>query len=294
MAKILITGSKGQVGTCLCERLNGQATILAVDRSELDITERNSVLAIVDSFNPDIIINAAAYTAVDKAEIEQEIAEKINRDGPRNLAEAAELRNVPLLHISTDYVFDGKTADIYTEESQVNPQSVYGRTKLAGELASFEKCSKVIILRTAWVFSEHGNNFVKTMLRLASQNETLKVVGDQCGGPTYAGDIADALIKISNLIVNKQHVEYGIYNFTGKPYVSWYEFAQAIIEDGFSEGILSKKPIIQKIKTTEYPTLAVRPLNSRLELNKIYRNFEIEPSNWNKSLKYVIRKIKQL
>lgn len=287
MAKFLITGAKGQVGHCLTEQLMGKAEILAVDRDELDITDQSAVKKMVEFFKPDVIINAAAHTAVDRAETEVELSEMINVNGPRYLAEAANEIGAVILHISTDYVFDGTGTSEYNEEDKPNPQGVYGRTKLAGEFAVQAANSKHIILRTAWVFGEHGHNFVKTMLRLAKERESLGIVGDQFGGPTYAGDIAKALIEIANQILAGKENAFGIYHFTGKPYVSWYEFAKAIFAEAEMQKIIERQPLVNCIATSDYPTPAKRPTNSRLNLGKIDRTFGIQPSDWRTALKNI-------
>ena len=201
MAKFLITGARGQVGYCLTQQLQGKHDILAVDRDELDITDQSAVQQAVEKFHPDVIINAAAHTAVDRAETEIELSESINVKGPQYLAEAANSVGAVILHISTDYVFDGQRSGKYKESDTTDPQGVYGRTKLEGERAVAAANDKFIVLRTAWVFGEHGNNFVKTMLRLAKTRDTLGVVADQIGGPTYAGDIARVLMaKLLNTV----------------------------------------------------------------------------------------------
>ena len=287
MAKFLITGAKGQVGHCLTEQLTGKAEILAVDRDELDITDQSAVKKIVETFKPDVIINAAAHTAVDRAESEVELSEAINVKGPQYLAEAANKIGAVILHISTDYVFEGTGTGEYKEEDQTNPQGVYGRTKLAGEIAAQQVNPRSIILRTAWVFGEHGHNFVKTMLRLAKDRDSLGIVGDQFGGPTYAGDIAKTLIEIANQILAGKENAFGVYHFTGKPYVSWYEFAKAIFVEAESQNILKKSPLVNRIATSDYPTPAKRPANSRLDLTKIKQTFGIEPSDWQKALKNI-------
>ena len=202
MVKILITGANGQVGSCLVSQLkDSKYDVLALDKSGLDISNREAVFAVVEQFLPTIIINAAAYTAVDKAESESSIAHDINAQGPLYLAEAAAKIGAILLHISTDYVFNGLGENAYREDDKTDPQSIYGRTKLEGELAVLSANPQSIILRTAWVFGEIGNNFVKTMLRLAKNRDSLGIVGDQVGGPTYAGDIATALIQIAQSVV---------------------------------------------------------------------------------------------
>ena len=287
MAKFLITGSKGQVGYCLVKQLTGKADILAVDRDELDITDKDQVYQTVQEFQPDIIINAAAHTAVDKAESEIELSEAINVYGPQYLAEAANKIGATILHISTDYVFNGEGSQAYKETDETGPQGVYGKTKLAGEIAVQQANPRSVILRTAWVFGEHGHNFVKTMLRLGKERDTLGIVGDQFGGPTYAGDIAAALIKIANEILKGRNDAFGIYHFTGQPYVSWFEFAQAIFTQAESKKLLEKRPHLNSIATTDYPTPAKRPANSRLDLTKIKRTFAIEPSDWQKALENI-------
>ncbi|VTU07125.1 dTDP-4-dehydrorhamnose reductase [Actinobacillus indolicus] len=284
MAKFLITGAKGQVGYCLTEQLTGKGDILAVDRDELDITDRDAVFSAVKTFKPDVIINAAAHTAVDRAESEVELSEAINVKGSQYLAEAASEIDAVILHISTDYVFEGTGTGEYKEGDQTNPQGVYGRTKLEGEIVVQQANSRSIILRTAWVFGEHGHNFVKTMLRLAKDRDSLGIVGDQFGGPTYAGDIAKALIEIANQILAGKENAFGVYHFTGKPYVSWYEFAKAIFAEAELQNILEKSPLVNSIATSDYPTPAKRPANSRLDLTKIKQVFNIEASDWRNAL----------
>lgn len=287
MAKFLITGANGQVGYCLTQQLQGKHEILAVDRDELDITNQSAVKQAVENFCPDVIINAAAHTAVDRAETEVELSEAINVKGPQYLAEAANSVGAAILHISTDYVFDGQRSGKYKESDTTDPQGVYGRTKLEGERAVAAANDKFIVLRTAWVFGEHGNNFVKTMLRLAKTRDTLGVVADQVGGPTYAGDIARALIQIAKKIINGETVEYGIYHFTGEPYVSWCDFSKAIFAEAISQNVLEKAPLVNAITTADYPTPAKRPANSCLDLTKIQQVFGIQPSDWQTALKNI-------
>ncbi|MFU2059728.1 dTDP-4-dehydrorhamnose reductase [Avibacterium volantium] len=289
MPRILVTGSSGQVGQCLVERLKNKVDLLALDRDQLDITDIKAVNHTIKQFRPDVVINAAAYTAVDKAESDQETAKLINVDGVKNLAIACEEISAALLHISTDYVFDGNKnlANLYTEEDLVNPQSVYGETKLQGEIVAQKHCQKTIILRTAWVFCEYGNNFVKTMLRLAKTHNELGIVSDQFGSPTYAGDIANALIKIADTIIAEKSISYGIYHFSGYPYVNWFEFAQAIFNNANQRGLLDIMPNLKAIDTLSYPTAAKRPANSKLSHTKIRNAFNISPSNWQDALKNI-------
>ncbi len=287
MAKFLITGAKGQVGYCLTQQLQGKHEILSVDRDELDITDQSAVKNAVENFRPDVIINAAAHTAVDRAETEVELSEAINVKGPQYLAEAAKDVGATILHISTDYVFDGQREGKYKETDATDPQGVYGKTKLEGEQAVSKANDKFIVLRTAWVFGEHGNNFVKTMLRLAKTRNTLGVVADQIGGPTYAGDIAASLIHIAEKAIAGESVQYGIYHFTGEPYVSWCDFAKAIFDEAVSQNVLEKAPFVNAITTADYPTPAKRPANSCLDLTKIQQVFGIQPSDWKKALKNI-------
>lgn len=285
--RVLITGCNGQVGHCLTERLKNKADILELDHEGLDITDKQAVIKIVSDFRPDYIINAAAHTAVDRAEEEVELSNAINRDGPQYLAEAAQKADAVILHISTDYVFDGEGEKPYLETDLTAPQGVYGKSKLAGELAVTQSCPKHLILRTAWVFGEHGNNFVKTMLRLAQTRDELSIVGDQFGGPTYAGDIADALIAMIEFIEQGQQPKWGTYHFSGMPYASWYDFAAKIFDLAESKGVLNKQPKLSSIPTSAYPTPAKRPANSRLDCRNIENQFGIMPSDWNAALENI-------
>jgi len=284
----MITGYNGQVGDCLVKRAEvGGWSIMAVDRHELDITDETAVTQAVEAFKPDVIINSAAHTAVDKAESEVEASYAINRDGARYLAEAAAANGAAMLHISTDYVFAGDKNGLYLETDPVDPQGVYGASKLAGEQAVAAACPRHIILRTAWVFGEHGNNFVKTMLRVGGQRDSLGVVADQLGGPTYAGDIAAALLTIAEQSLNGAELPWGVYHFAGEPHVSWFEFAQAIFAAAGKHGVLDKLPVVNAIKTTDYPTPAKRPANSRLDCSKIRAAFGIAPSDWRQALENI-------
>lgn len=288
--RVLITGKNGQVGHSLVEQFLKMpgVTVLALDRSQLDITNNKQVNAIVHEFHPTVIINAAAYTAVDKAETESELAKSVNYNGAKNLAEAACEVGAVIIHISTDYVFSGNKSGLYSEADKVNPQGVYGQTKLEGEQAVALACPAHIILRTAWVFSEHGNNFVKTMLRLAKTRENLGVVADQFGGPTYAGDIAKAIITITKAISNG-NTAYGIYHYSGTPHVSWQQFAVEIFKVAQEQSVINSLIIVNAINTENYPTPAKRPANSTLDCSKITNVFSIKPSNWRVALKNIQR-----
>ena len=282
--KVLITGGHGQVGYCLTEQLKNKADILSVDRDVLDITDEVAVNKIVNDFLPDIIINAAAHTAVDKAEEEKELSYKINHEGPLFLAKAAQKVGAAILHISTDYVFAGDKIGSYKETDVTDPQGVYGASKRSGEVAVSQACKRHIILRTAWVFGEHGHNFVKTMVRLSCDRDKLSIVSDQYGGPTFAGDIAATLIKIAEQIEMKKDVNWGTYHFSGLPHVSWYEFAEVIFHEAESQGVIDKAPKLKAITTAEYPTPAKRPANSKLNCSKIESEFGIKSSDWKRAL----------
>lgn len=288
LMKVLITGKNGQVGNCLVSRLSRMTEInfLALGREELDITDAEQVSKIVNEYKPSIIINAAAYTAVDKAESEIELADAINNLGPKNLAKAATQVSAAIIHISTDYVFAGDKDGLYTEADEVNPQGVYGQTKLAGEQRVAQECDAHIILRTAWVFSEFGNNFVKTMLRLAQTRDTLGVVGDQFGGPTYADDIAKTIVNIAQQL-QQGSTRFGVYNYSGYPHVSWQEFAIEIFDKAMSQKLIEVPISVRSISTSEYPTPAKRPANSKLDCSKITACFSIKPSDWKAALKNI-------
>lgn len=279
--RVLVTGSFGQVGHCLTEQLKAVTSeVKAIDRTVLDITDRNEVFRLVQEFKPTVIINAAAYTAVDKAEEEVDLSYAINRNGPKYLAEAAQSIGAAILHISTDYVFAGNKQGLYQEDDVTDPQSVYGASKLAGEQEVINSCEKHIILRTAWVFGEFGNNFVKTMIRLGKERDSLGIVGDQFGGPTYAGDIAAALINFAQKITEDASFEFGIYHFSGLPHVSWYEFAETIFSKAVKQGVIESAPKLVPLTTPEYPTPAQRPENSKLDTDKVCNVLGIEPSDW--------------
>ncbi|AUY25713.1 dTDP-4-dehydrorhamnose reductase [Mixta calida] len=251
--RILLTGAYGQLGRCLLDRFPADWVMLACGSAELDITDRAAVERIVRRFRPQVIMNAAAYTAVDKAEIDRIRAMKINAIGPENLARAAREVGAQLIHISTDYVFDGSKPTPYIESDLPCPINFYGLSKWEGEKRVQAILPQAIIIRTSWVFSEYGNNFVKTMLRLAQTHETIRVVNDQRGCPTYAGDLAQAMIALA-----AEPEAAGIYHYCGDKAVSWYEFAQAIFS------LRGSAPRLVPISSREYITTAPRPGNSAL------------------------------
>ena len=285
LPRILITGGSGQVGCCLKAQLQGCAEFSAPDSAVLDISNRDSVWRAVEAFRPDYIINAAAYTAVDKAESDAERAFAVNRDGARHLAEAAEAAGAAMLHISTDYVFDGAGGAPYDEAAPTAPQNIYGASKLAGEQAVLAACRRAVVMRTSWVFGAHGQNFVKTMLRLGRERDSLGIVADQYGAPTAATDIAAALITVVRRHTPEQLAERaGIYHYCGSPYASWFEFAETIFAEAAAQGVLAKIPAVKPIATADYPTPAKRPADSRLDCGKIRAVFGIGPCDWHSAL----------
>jgi len=256
-----------------------------LSRSQLDISRADLVDSFFLTHQIDAVINAAAYTAVDKAESDHEKAHAVNHLGVLNLTNACIAHDAYLLHISTDFVFNGQAYTAYQPDHTRQPLGIYGKSKLHGEMAIEQSTlTDWAIIRTAWVYSSHGNNFVKTMLRLANTHDTLGIVGDQFGGPTYAGDIASALVAIAKAIHNGESDKFGIYHFSGLPHVSWSQFAQIIFEQAVDQGVLKKLPIVNAITTADYPTPATRPANSKLNTRLISETFAIDASDWKTAL----------
>ncbi|NDP26327.1 MAG: dTDP-4-dehydrorhamnose reductase [Flavobacterium sp.] len=284
MKKILVTGANGQLGSEIKvlapHYLNFDFIFTDIDDFPLDQTQE--IIANFNRLQPDIVINCAAYTAVDKAEQDQVVADAINHLAIATLASLCADSGAKLVHISTDYVFDGSSPVAYKEEDQPNPKSVYGVTKLAGERACLKNCPESIIIRTAWVYSEFGNNFVKTMLRLMTERETLNVVNDQIGSPTYAADLAQVILTI----LDSTKWEAGIYHYSNAGEISWFEFAQDIKE------IAHKTCEINGIPASNYPTPAERPAYSLLDKTKIKTVYGIEPIAYKVSLRVMMKKLK--
>jgi len=290
--RILVTGGQGQVGNALSDQGKKLGLdLIVLNRSELDITNIRNVDAVFSKLKPDLVINAAAYTAVDKAESDSAQAYAINELGPKLLANACKRLDIPLLHISTDYVFDGLSMAPYEESDLPNPQSVYGRSKLMGEIAVSNILSKHIILRTSWVFGMQGNNFVKTIVHLAKERDRLTVVADQFGGPTSAQAIARTLLKIAVEYENTGAVVWGTYHFCQKPYVSWHQFAEVIIERAIELGLVGHKIEVEPIPSSSFPTPVKRPTSSRLNTTKLESYFGIPNENWIEGLNQVLKNI---
>jgi dTDP-4-dehydrorhamnose reductase len=258
---ILVLGSSGQLARHLRDVLP-DATYCG--RESIDLAEPNAVARKIEALGPSAIVNAAGYTAVDQAESEAAVAWRVNAESVAAAAGAATKLDVPFLHVSTDYVFDGRKNGDYRPEDATNPQSVYGATKLGGELAARTLCKRSWILRVSWLFSEHGANFVKTMLRLAATRDELRVVADQRGRPTYAGDLAAVIAAIVRP-GDREPLPFGTYHAVGGPVVSWCGFADLVVEQAFRRGMLAKRVPVRPITTAEYPTPARRPANSALE-----------------------------
>lgn len=278
--RILLFGRNGQLARCFQEEA-GAHNVVALGSDEADLMTPGVGAAAVSEYQPDVVINAAAYTAVDRAEEERDAAMRLNKDAVAELAKAAKTVGAPIIHISTDYVFDGASDANYAEEAPTNPLNVYGASKLAGERAAIKENPGAVIVRTSWVFSEYGGNFVKTMLRLGGERDALSIVDDQVGGPTAARDIARALI----VIAEKRHRGAsgdGIYHFQGAPAVSWAAFAGKIFE------IAGANVNVTPIPTADYPTPAARPLHTVLDCARIERDFGIAQPDWRVALRQVI------
>jgi dTDP-4-dehydrorhamnose reductase len=292
--RLLITGARGQLGhdVVTMARIRGFDTV-ALGRDRLDITRAESAIRGIHEYLPDLLINCAAYTAVDRAEQEVALAFAANRDGPSHLATACSHAGIPLIHISTDYVFDGRKQGLYNETDPVGPINAYGRSKAAGETEVQNKSERHIILRSAWGFGTHGNNFVKTMLKLGQEQETIRVVDDQIGCPTFTGSLAGAIIRIAALYRRHGDVDWGIYHYGGQPPVSWHGFAKQIFSMARRTGLIMKVDRLEAISTCEYPMAAKRPANSVLDNRKIERTFDIDIESWYAGLQTVVAHYRQ-
>lgn len=278
--KLLIFGKSGQVG----RELALHPFTVSLGREDADLTDPAKCAAIIAQTGAGAVINAAAYTLVDKAETQEPLAKVINGDAPTAMAIAAAERNIPFVHISTDYVFDGGKVGEWLPGDKTNPLNAYGRTKLAGEHGIQNAGGVYGILRTSWVFSAHGANFVKSMLRLSQDRSALNIVDDQIGGPTNAKDIADACVEMAKSLINAPERS-GVYHYAGHPNVSWAEFAIEVFKQA------GRDVAVSKIPSTSYPTPAIRPKNSTLDCSDLYPSFGIERPNWQESLKSVLQEL---
>lgn len=284
MVNVLVTGSNGQLATCIkdLEKEHKNLNLIYTDYLELDICDFNAVQIFFKEHTPiHYCINCAAYTAVDNAETDKEKAYNINVTGAKNLALACKTNNSILIHISTDFVFGGNKSTPYTELDETKPISVYGDTKLKGEIEIKQALSDYFILRTAWLYSEHGNNFLKTMLRLAKERDELSIINDQFGTPTYAGDLAKIILHI----IESKSEKCGLYHFSNEGEISWFDFAKAIFE---ISGVEIK---LNAIPTSSYPTPAKRPMYSVMDKSKIKNNLDVEIPFWEESLQKALLKL---
>ena len=276
---VLMLGANGQLGKCFADNFRlSDYRVIYKTHDDLDITDFSLVERTIRDLNPDVIINACAYTQVDKAEQEKDLAALVNHYAVKNIAKVCGSTGCTFIHFSTDYVFDGELDRPYVEQDSPNPQGVYGLSKLAGEIAIQRTDCRFLIIRTAWVFSEYGSNFFKTMLRLGAERDSLSIVGDQIGCPTYAQDIASLVVGLLPQI-ESDNVAIGVYHFCGDTPCSWYQFAKEIFSQAKSFGYQTPKQI-KSIVTKDYPTPAARPLYSVLDCAKIQSTFEIKKSNW--------------
>jgi dTDP-4-dehydrorhamnose reductase len=289
--KILIVGGRGQLGRELVQQgPRWHFEILAPSHQQLDITSNKATKQFIQYHQPACVINAAAYTQVDRAEIEEALAFAVNKSGCTNLAQICASNDIPLFQISTDYVFDGQKNTPYRVSDPIAPIGVYGRSKAAGEAETRSNCKEHIIIRTSWLYSIHGQNFVKTMLKLAATRETIQVVSDQYGSPTSAEDLANAVLAIADQWRRKSAVDWGTYHYCGLGIISWYEFAKAIIDYANRWGEV-KTCRIEPVTTAQYPTKARRPTFSALDCTLIKNNFGINPKPWRNSLKDTIQRL---
>ncbi len=290
MIKVLLTGANGQVGHEIKRTVPDDVTLFSYDKQSLDITSIDAIKTVFTECRPDYVINAAAYTAVDRAEQEPELAYNINAKGAEHLACACREAHAPLIHLSTDYVFDGLHDEPYVEKDSVFPLNVYGKSKWEGEQAVRLQMPQHIILRTSWIFSSFGNNFVKTILRLAKDQSQLRIVSDQYGCPTAAKEVALTVWQIIKQIQDLTDLPWGTYHFANKPHVSWYDFAKKILDIAEKYTTLTVKDMVA-IKTSDYPILTKRPAYSVLSCQKITDIFQIRPSHWEEALDEVVRSL---
>lgn len=288
--RILVAGKTGQLARSLAgAAIPGDDRLTALGRPDMDITRAETVEAALDEHRPDIVINAAAWTAVDLAESEPEAAFAVNRDGAGNLARACARRGVPLIHVSTDYVFDGSRDAPYREDDPVSPLGVYGLSKLEGERAVIEADGPFVILRIAWVHSPFGTNFVRTMLRLAMEKERLRVVDDQTGCPTYAPHAAQAMLNVARRLLSAPPARQGVYHMAGQGETNWADLAREIFARSAAHG--GPSALVDGIPAREYVTPAKRPANSRLDCSRLEKDFGITLPHWKEGVKDCVARL---
>ena len=286
---LLVLGATGQVGQELLKEVdNSNIKIFAPKKASVNLGDVNQLATAFEAFKPSIVVNAAAITEVDAAEENPKEAIRINFEAVENIAKLCAEKNIPLIHISTDYVFDGAKKDEYLEDDPTNPQTVYGSSKVNAEKSIQRYCKKFIVLRTSWVFSSFGKNFVKTMFNLMKKGEKIHVVDDQIGGPTSARAIAEVINKFIHNCIEKKQEKWGVYHFCQTPYVSWYGFAQSILKIGIDQGCFTKNIELFATTSSAYGAKAARPLNSKLNTRKINKHLHIDEKNWLPDLKRVI------
>lgn len=286
MKKVLITGANGQLGYELQRTLPATYACIAADKAQLDISDADAVAAFVAKHTPDVIINAAAYTAVDKAEEEQALAIAINTTGAAHLAQAAKEHDAKLVQISTDFVFDGKACSPYAVTAETNPAGYYGKTKRDGDSQVLSILGdEALVIRTSWLYSAHGNNFVKTMLKFMAEREELGIIADQVGTPTWANSLASAVWQAVELNTT------GIHHWSDAGVASWYDFAYAIMEEGITLGLLTQPIKIKAITTADYPTPASRPCYSVMDKTTTWQALGIESEHWRVALRKMLREL---
>lgn len=285
--KVLVTGGTGQLGYELQQTVPSSVSLVLTDRQTLDISNQNNVRSVIEQHQPDVVINSAAYTAVDKAESEPELARLINADGAEYIAQACKALGARLIHISTDFVFDGQQPYPYLPSDKTNPLGVYGQTKWEGEQRVQNILDDALIVRTAWLYSSHGHNFVKTMLRLMAERDSLGVVADQVGTPTWTGTLAQAIWSA----VERPNLK-EIYHWSDAGVASWYDFAVAVQEEALALGMLENPIPLRPLRTADYPTPAKRPAYSVLDKTSSWQDFELEGLHWREGLRQMLKRLK--
>lgn len=288
--KYLIFGGNGQLGCALRAHLQGKAEVLCLDKTQLDIVDKHQVMAATCAFLPDVVINAAAYTAVDKAESEADLCFAVNVAGAEHIALAAQQVGAKMLHFSSDYVFDGKANKPYAEDASTAPLNIYGQSKLFSEQAVAQACARHFIVRTSWLFGAIGQGFVHHILQQAKQQQPLRVVADQVGSPTWVMDLARVAIALATS--DEASLDYGLYHFSGSGAVSWFDFAQAILAQAHALALLPESAQLSAITSTEYSGIAVRPRYSVLANDYIQAALNLSPCDWRVGLRVVLSSLK--